>query len=234
MKKQSKKSNYKFLWSNYQSLHTLEMNLTSFFCYRNFDWNKVNNIIEVAKDNTIRCFHSIDDLKKDKERGKKLFDEKYQKNFIKGVNENYKKSWRLFLKLKNINYKNKTNDELYNLLVEISNQWRIQISYFRASQEDGTHYLIKEIKKNYSDDEISLLLLSTKIDIINREIIDWQKLAKKSFSKKLIIKHIEKYPWIAAAHFTVDDAIETIKHRYYSSKNFLLTSNEILQKKDDL
>ena len=234
MKKQFEKSSYKFLWSSYQSLRVLEMDLTPFLYYRNFDWNKVDNIIMVAKNNTIQCFHSIKDLERDKEIGKKLFNEKYQNEFIKGVNKNHKKSWQLFSKLKNINYKNKTNDELYNLLIEIFNQWSVQISYFRASQEDNTHYLIEKIKEKYSNNEISLLLLPTEIDIINKEIIDWQKLVKKAYSKKIIIKHIEKYPWIVAVHFTVDDVLKTMKDRYYSSKNFLLKTDNILQEKYEL
>ena len=55
-------NNHIFLWSNYQWNLTVESNLQSFENYPENIWNQVNCVVQVCNKNTIRCFHSKEDV----------------------------------------------------------------------------------------------------------------------------------------------------------------------------
>jgi phosphohistidine swiveling domain-containing protein len=228
-----KESKYTFIWSDYQPNYTVETNINSLIKYSEIDWNKIENIIEISRDNKISTYHSEKDLKVDRERGKKLLEKDYFKKLIKEVEKVYDDCQGMFRELKNIDYSKLSNRELYDCFVRMTDMWSLMISYFRFSQAEGTHYLIEGIKKHASDENASLLMLSPELDTINLEQIDWQKLIKKPFSEDIIIEHIYKYPWLASVHFTLEDIIETLKQRYdYDKEN--LIEKDIRKEKQEL
>ncbi len=230
MKKQE--PDYTFLWSNNQLLSTLEMNLLSFKRLKENTWNQVENIIEVSRNNKILCYHSKADLKRDRERGKNFLKKKYSKLFIKELEKACKDHLNFFRKLKNTNFLELTNKDLFSLTREMYDRWETTITFFRGTQEEGTHYLIEELKKSFNDDKIYILISPVKLDIANKERIDWQKLVQKSYSKKRLIKHAEKYPWVVPCHNTVEVVVETLKQRYEFDKNRNIVINFEKEKKE--
>lgn len=234
MKKASKqKSKYRFIWSNYQTDYTIETNINSFIKYPEIDWNKMKNVIEVSRNNKISAYYSKKDLGNDKERGRKLLEKEYFKKLIKEMEKIYDEYQEMFKELSRIDYSKLSNKQLYNLFVKMTDMWSLMISYFRFSQAEGTYYLVEEIKKYVSDENASLLMLSPELDTINLEQIDWQELIKKPFLEQRIVKHIYKYPWLVAVHFTLKDAIETLKQRYNYDKEHLI-KKDIKKEKQEL
>jgi len=227
------KSKYRFIWSNYQTDFTVETNINSLIKYPEIHWNRMKNVIEVSRNNKISAYYSKKDLENDKERGKKLLEKEYFKKLIKDMEKACNECQKMFKELKNIDYSKLSNKELYNWFLKMTDMWSLMISYFRFSQAEGTYYLVEEIKKYASDENASLLMLSPKLDTINLEQIDWQKLIKRSFSEQRIVEHIYKYPWLASVHFTLEDAIETLKQRYDYDKEHLI-KKDIRKEKQEL
>ncbi len=227
----SLKSDYKFIWGNYHPHWTIEANMYPFMNLRNIVWNKINKIIEVSRNNNIECYHSIEDLKDDREKGKLFLDKEYREKFdqdVKTICNGYKK---LFKKIKTTKLSKRSNYELLDLFIEVIRNWSLVISYFRASQVEPTYYLNEEIKKHLSKEEADLLVLSSDLDQANKELIAWQNVLKGSFSTDKLIKHAEEFPWIVAAHFTFQDVINTLTQRYNYDQEHLKFKDPADEKK---
>jgi phosphoenolpyruvate synthase/pyruvate phosphate dikinase len=214
----AEKSQYQFLWSDKQTHLTVETNIASFQDFPNEPWNQVKNIIEVSRNNRIFCYHSIEDLKKDKERGKNYLNSKYQKQFIKKVEKNYKEYWKFFKKLDKTYPSRLSDKELFNLIYENKKRWGEIIIFFRATQQEGISHLIKKLEERFTREEISILTLPLKPDLITLEQRDWNKLIKAPFNKKKIIKHIKKYPWTATYQHSMKEILYTFKQKYTLDK----------------
>lgn len=227
------KSKYAFIWSNYQADFTVEMNINSLIKYPKIDWNEMKNVIEVSRNNKISAYYSKKDLENDKERGKTLLEKEYFKKLIKDMEEVCGDYQKMFGELRDIDYSELSNKELYNWFVRMTDMWSLMMGYFRFSQAEGTYYLVEEIKKYVPDENASLLMLSPELDTINLEQIDWQEFIKKPFLEQRIIKHIYKYPWLVAVHFTLKDAIETLKQRYDYDKEHLM-KKDVKKEKQEL
>ena len=227
------KSNYTFVWSNYQTDFTTQMNLNAIKNLRHILWNHLDNIISVSKHNTISTFHSNQDLENDVIKGKKFLDLNFSKIFFSNLTTCLNKHKELFVELKKTDYLRLSNSELYTLFVKVTSQWSETISYFRANQEQSSRTLINELKKHFNDEEMSVLLLSLRVDDINQELIDWQKLLQLPFSEQETISHVEKHPWLVAVHFTISDVVETMKQRYQYDQRHLKVK-DILQEKNVL
>jgi|GEM_PF-319294 len=227
------KSNYTFLWTDYQPARTMEWNTLGIKKYPEIISNKVKNICYVSRDNMLSCYFSNDDLKFQEEEGKGFLDKKEYEKFVKGVEKNYKNQWAFNNNLKKIDYSKLSNDGLYDLFVEINNYTSHSICYFRATQHEPTIALLDKIRSKINDDEMSLLVSPTVADITNYELIDWEKLLKKKYSKDLLLKHVAKYPWLVISHFTTEDVIESFKQRYdYDKAHF--EHKDIMKEKKEL
>ena len=145
----------------------------------------------------------------------------------------------MFCKLKKINPKKLSDQELFNLFERASDRWAIIIGYFSATQAEGTHYLVEKLKNYFSEKETNLLILPTDLDIANNEMLDWVKLVKKPYSKENLLKHTSKYPWIVLKHFSLKEMLETLTQRYNFDKKQgifqdIKKEKEELKKKQEL
>jgi len=172
----------------------------------------------VSRDSMVYCYHSTKDLENDIERGKHFFKKDYVKNYFKEIDKIYTNHWKVFKTLDTANFKEYSNEQLFKLYKKAVFHWSKMISYFRSSQAEGTHRLVQELKKTFTDEEATLLMTPTELDLANKETLDWQKLLTKSYSKKGLINHAKKYPWAVMSHYTLDDAIETLTQRYNFDK----------------
>ena len=144
------KSSYTFLWSNFQTHYTIEMNITSLIKFNHILWNKINNIIAVSRNNTISCFHSDKDLEDDLQKGKQFLDNNFREKFIEEVETNCKKHKEFFKEIRKVDLSRLSDQELLEWLIKATDKWSLIISYFRASQARPTHYLQEELKKYFN------------------------------------------------------------------------------------
>ena len=161
----SKKMEYTFVWSDYQSLLTLEMNLEAARILRDNIWNQIDTIVEVAKDNVIRCFHSTEDIHQDVKRGEVFLDDAYFQNFQQDVENERRISWEFFSELRQVDFQNISDEKLRVLLKKNILQWEKQITLFRASQADPQEALFREFQKYVSSDDVLQYLRSPVPDL---------------------------------------------------------------------
>ncbi len=226
------KSPYAFLWGDYQTLWSVEVNQVSFKKFRKENiWNEADNIIQVLHDNRCSCFHSSKDLKNDIEKGKLFFNKEFSRKLIQNMEKRYQRHWKFFHQLYQTDFSKLSNKELYSYFLKTADNWSLIIGYFRMTQAEATHYLVEEIKKHFSGKETSLLILSPNLDIANEEQLDWQKLVKQEYSKKRLLEHAAKYAWSIMKHFTYEDVIETLTQRYNFDKKHAKFQDIIEEKK---
>ena len=216
------KEKYVFLWGDWQPAYTLDWNISNFIIYRDYlPWNDVRNIIEVSKNGQISCFHSKGDINNDIKRGKLFLDIGFRKEFIKKLDNDIRGHWNFFRELSKADLKKAKDTELVNLLNRSMDNAAKIISFFRATQQEGTTYLVKEIEKHFTKEESSVLFMSPEADIALQEQIDWQDIIKEPVNDKILLKHAAKFPWIVMSHFTYKDAVETLKEKYNLDKKNL-------------
>ncbi len=233
MKKASKqKSLYTFVWNDYQPHSTIEGNIIPLEHFRSIIWNQINNIIQVSRDNMIYCYHSIKDLQDDIKMGKMFFNKKYVRNYFKEIDKNYDIQCEIFKILDTANLKKYSDKQLLALYKRTIFHWGKMISCFRSTQAGPTHCLINELKKTLTDEEAIILMTSTELDLANKEVLNWQKIVNQPYSKKKLLKHVKKYPWVAISHFSFDDVFKTLTQRYNFDKKHPQHYDFIKEKKE--
>ncbi|MBL7058355.1 hypothetical protein ISS03_03390 [Patescibacteria group bacterium] len=230
----NEESPYLFLWSNTQSHLTIEMNINGFIKHKKESFNNAKNIIEVSRNNKISCYHALIDLDLDAVEGKDVFlDKTRSKQFLNKANQEIEKHGELFSELKKLNYSKLTDKQLLKYFVKATDDWSYLITFFRGTQAGPTQCLVEEINKHFTNDDSSILMMTPKIDPVDEELLDWQKLLAGDYFEKLMIKHAYKHPWIVAAHYTYDDVISTLKQRFeYDKKNVII--KDIKKEKKEL
>lgn len=239
MNKSKQKSSYAFVWNNCQPHSTIEANIIPLEDFRSIIWNQINNNIQVSRDNMLYCYHSIKDLRNDRETGKCFFEKDYVKNYFKEIDKNYDIQWKIFKTLDTANFRNYSNKQLLSLYKKTVLHWGKIISYFRSTQVEPNYYLIEELKKGFSNKEAIILMTPTELDLANKEVLDWLKIVNRPYSKNKILNHTKKYPWIVASHYNTNDVIETLTQRYKFDKEHSQTYNfanekRKIKKKQDL
>jgi len=211
-------SSYAFVWSNYQPLYSLEMNINGLVNFRDIVWNRTNNIIQVMKNNTISCFHSAQDLEDDAEKGKLFLDQDFREKFVSDVELACKKHKEFFSEVKNLDFSQLSNEEVISWFAKATYLWSSIMSYFRASQANPTKQIIEDLKR-YFPEEAEMLITFPELDDANKELVDWQNLLKEEYSSQKVLAHAEKYPWIVAVHFTKEDVLDTLTQKYNHDKH---------------
>jgi phosphohistidine swiveling domain-containing protein len=213
-------SNYDFLWSDVQPHRTIESNINALIRYDDNLWNKLKNIFHFSKNNNISCFHSKEDLEQDQLRGNCFLNGEYVQQFLLDLKNVVKENWKIFEEVKNTKINALSDQEITELFSKVmKNGWEKSIGYFRASQAEGTHYLLEKLKESFSEEEISILLTPLEIDLAGRELLDWEILVKNEFSEEKLIEHTHKYPWIVMSHSTMEEVIETLTQRFNYDQN---------------
>ena len=232
-KEEEKESRFTFVWSNFQTHITVQNNIETMIKFPEIDWNNIKEIFEVSRNNRISTYHSKEDLINDRERGKLLFNKKYSDKIFNEIDKLSKEYNEMFKDLDSMDYTKLSNKELNELLTKVYNKWSNMVSYFRFNQAEGSHYIIEELKKYFSAEELSILMLPHEPDAVIYEQIDWQELIKKPYSEKELLGHAKKYPWMVSNHFTYKDVIDTFKGRYEFDK-IHLKIKDLLEEKEEL
>ena len=227
-----KKSGYTFLWGDYQPLHTIETNINGFIMFRQHPWNRSDNIIEVSRKGMIQCYHSTRDLDNDVERGRLYFDQRAAVQLLRDVERACARHQSLFRALAQLPVSRLSDAMLLEHLARAFRQWTETISYFRMTQQEGTQYLVAELKKRLSDKDAALLMQPHDLDVANKELLDWQKLIKLTYAEKRMLQHARKYPYIAVSHFSYRDVIGTLRQKYHYDRIHLVPKNIVKEKRD--
>ncbi|MDP1814535.1 MAG: PEP-utilizing enzyme [Leadbetterella sp.] len=208
------KSDYSFFWSGFQFHQTLQNQIISYSKYREkVLWNKVDKAFAISRNNNIAYYYSKEDLEKEVEKGKKFLDEKFREDYFRRVDMVCKNYEEYYLNLKKVKLNELSNDDLYKLAEKAVDFWSITIGFFKATQAEGMQHLVEYLKKKVKND-VSELIVPIELDEVNKELIDWQEIVNKSFSKKRLKNHLESYPWLVFFHSTKEEAQDTINERY--------------------
>ena len=209
---------------------TIECNINNIFKYPKIPWNKIENIIEVSRNNKIFCYHSKKDVERDYEDGKKYFDNKFSEQYLKDIDKACEEHEKVFNLFRKTDFSALSNQDLMKYLRMITARWEFTIAYFRGNQAEGICYLVDEIKKVVSEEEESKLLIPPELDIIGLEQIEWEKLKKQDYSKERLLNHAKQFPWIVPYHFTLEEVIRTLTERYHQNEKF----SDVTKEKEEL
>jgi phosphohistidine swiveling domain-containing protein len=217
-----KNSDHKFIWGNWQSLLTVEMNLEGLIRFRNIPFNDTEKVIEIAKDNRTSCYHSMADLKRDDRNGRRIFfNDKSSSSFIKDTERAIADHWKLYGEIRETDFSKLDNKEILECFRKMFDDWCRIIGYFRASQESTTQYLLEEIKKELSEDDFASAFLFSEADPMSDELNDWQGLLGQRYSQKKMLEHACKHPWTVAAHFSYEEVFKTLRSRFLHDRGKL-------------
>ena len=225
-------SNYTFVWANHQPHWNIQGNLIGPQQLRHIMWNQVDTILSVSRKNQITTYHSPKDLENDAERGKVFADPLAVKLFLQEADAECADYRRLFQKLKNTDYAAISKDELFELFRQLLNCYAQTLSYFRATQVQGTQHVVQELHHHFSEEEVLLLLNPVDLDEIGQEQLDWQKILLGDFSESTLISHAQQYPWLVAAHYTMPEVLETLQARYELDKKTI--QKDLIHEKEKL
>src|SRR3989344_5820946 len=228
---------YRFLWGNNQQLWCIQTNLKSMAQYHHSIWNPLNNVIQISRQGKITTFHSIEDLDNDVVRGKMFLDAPATYQFLEELKQRCAEYKEFFGDLLKLDLTQISNMELWALLQQIFDQWCRTIGYFRASQAEGTQYLLEKLKQNLSDKELALLTTPVELDEMNKERLDWHKLISEENSplplELKLIQHAQKYPWLVERQCTLKGVITLLNSKYDSDKREF-SQNNLIKEKEEL
>ncbi len=207
-------SDYTFVWANHQPHWNIQGNLIGPQQLRHIIWNQVNTILSVSRKNQIATYHSPQDLEHDAERGKVFSDPPAVKQFLQEADVECAAYRKLFQEMKSTDYATISNEELFNLFKQLLNCYARILSYFRATQVQGTQHVVQELHNHFPEKEVLLLLNPVEVDEVGLEHMDWQKILQEEISESTLISHAQQYPWLVAAHYTMPDVLETLQMRY--------------------
>ena len=229
----AEESRFRFLWGNYHPHIIIQNNLESMSRHPDIDWNDIDEMIKVSRNNKASCYHSKSDLKKDIERGRLMFKKEYSDRIFNAIRELSEEYDEMFKELREVDYISLSDLELYELLKRVYYKWSRMVSYFRFNQAEGSHYLIEKAKEYFSPNELSVLMLPSEFDAITFELMDWQKLIKGDCSDEALLDHAYKHSWIVMGHFSYEEVLDTLRERYnYDGVN--LKEKDFEKEKEEL
>src|SRR3989338_10852962 len=226
-------TDYTFVWANHQPHWNIQANFMGPEKFRHIVWNQIGNVISVSRKNQISTYHSFESLENDTERGKAFLDINTVKQFLREVDAACSDHKQLFNRLKNTDYSLVSNQELFDLFKQVLTSYAKTISYFRATQAQGTSHIVQELHNHFSEEEALLLLNPIELDEAGHEKMDWQKILQEEISENRLLSHVEKYPWLAAAHYTLPEVLETVRTKFEIDKKKSHEKN-IIQEKEEL
>ena len=226
------KSPYKYFWSAFQFHQTLQNQIISYSKYKAVvPWNKIERAFAISRNNNISYYYSKKDFKANTEKGKIFLKKKSIDNYFRIVEKFCREYDSFYKELRKANFRKLSNLALLKYVEKSVKLWSYAIGIFKVTQAEGMHYLVKELEKSVSKKDALALMTPVELDEVNKELIDWQKILIKPFSRKMINSHLEKYPWLVFFHSTRQEAQDTINERFRQDKKNKKLKNIIAEKK---
>ncbi len=203
---------YRFLWSNAHQLFYMVGNIDSYRKYSNIPFNKAD-VFQVSEGNLMSCYLAEDDLNKSVEEGELFLDKQKAKRYIDDALEQCARHRDFFKKLKQENLSRVSDAELLVYWRGLIDNYAHSVAYFRSTQEEPSRKIVATVTDKVTPDEAALLLMSTELDEINTEEVDWEILVKEGFTDEKALLHLARYPWLFQNTMTYQETVNELRQR---------------------
>ena len=205
--------NYKFLWSNAHQLFYMRPSMNSYANHQDVPFNSAKYALLVSHGNKMTCYVSEECLEDCVSEGDKFLQREFAVGYIEKAKKQCAVHQAYYKKLVRIDYSKCTNSQLLNSWRELMDHYAHSAAYFRSTQEESSRALVNAVAKVVSPEELNILLLSPKLDEINKEAFAWQKLVASGFSATKALRHLYSFPWLFQNTLTYEEAIVELKQR---------------------
>lgn len=230
IEKWKKQFNPVFLYKENYSLLTIDLYCKATKKYKNVLGNHHKNYIFISKNGEVSAYYSQKESHSSQKMSLNFLKTPFFINYFRRSElsrSQYEKFKKKILEIDNI--ENLSNKQIYKLFSEYSKIYTKLVAYFRSSRPEFSDYFIELIKKSLTnlgplklDLEKSILYLTTPFDENNpiySEQKDWLMLLKgRSYKKKKIINHINKYPWLFTNTYSVNQVLKFLSIKYNKDK----------------
>lgn len=203
----------------------MEADTNALVKYPENPWNCIQKMVRVLRNNKMSCYLSQSDVERNIELGKAYLKPNFAADFLKGVSEVCALHGQLFKKFSGTDFSKSSNEDLYDDVASGLEAWSRTIGYFRGSQMAATQHLANKIAESVTPEESAILFLPPELDATNLEQIEWQEIIQEPYDESRMFRHVEKYPWLVAYHFTFEDVSRTLRERYEYDKANLVQRN---------
>lgn len=234
----NKTNHYEFWWSDREPLWAIDCRLYILSEYRTIIWNQIDDVLAYTIKGNSSVYISTQDVESAKERGRVYLQSDYSPVLEKINDECMGRHQKMYSQLKKTSFFEEANEQMLQLFKQVLDTFSLTTSYYKASGPLATNLLMEAIAQHFSQEELAILSLNPKLDIINLEQLDWMELLQHPFSRERLLEHVEKYPWIVQNHYTFDMIMETLGQRFNegesrSSKQAILAAKKDLKEKQD-
>ncbi len=168
------------------------------------------------------CYSSKDMTHEWNQLGEKLLDEDFSDAYLERCRNTRADMEAFYEKFKATDLTNASSFELWEWAKNLSHHLRMLGIFFVATQQAGTLALETTVRKRIGDvfgsenieETFSTISQPTRLDIINREQLDFGELAvPEPVSEKQLLAHAEKHAWLFFQTFDKTAVIRFLKKR---------------------
>lgn len=239
---------YKYIWSEKRSLVNAEAHIRQYIDERDIVGSTHDNSFIYARDFVIEELHLAEDNYCWLKIGQKFLRDNYLKKFFLDCENIIKNFGKFIEKINQINFDEIDSSELESIFIGSYKFHSRLRGYFKATRHEFLYMAETQLKKiislNYESRHCQKVfeILSTlnKYDDVNKELIDWFSLVLKNrnISKEILLKHIERYPWLVANSSNFKEITDFFDEKFFVShkklESLFLETKQTIDKKSAL
>ncbi|OGY94910.1 MAG: hypothetical protein A2406_01320 [Candidatus Komeilibacteria bacterium RIFOXYC1_FULL_37_11] len=221
-----KNKNWNFVYSEG---HSLLLNEVFFNAFTNFPQipGIFKTILYINRHGDQTCYVPPSEMTRVRQQGKIFFDVKYRAQFKKNIANQAAKFNLFWQKYKKTKILLLNNDQLLSLFKEYIDNLTLMCAYYQVSGGRSypllEEYVKQEMYSYFNKNDVpkyySLVLTSTKIDLLEREEIALLKLsAKKAINSKQLIDHAINYAFHYLCGYNDEKILSSLKQRILDLK----------------
>ncbi len=226
---------YHFYWSNTHQLFYMFGNIDSYRKYRSIPFNRAD-VFQVSEGNLMSCYLSEQDLEKHVAEGVLFLKKEKTQRYIEEALKQCQNHRNFFETLKRADLASASDEELLQLWQDLVDNYAHSAAYFRSTQEEPSRKIVSTVTDVVTPEEVSDLLMSPELDVINKEEVDWEVLVESGFTKEKALKHLANHPWLFQNMMTYEETADELEQRLegHVSRNIKAEKEELRKRQEVL
>lgn len=202
-----------FLWSNTHQLYYMLGNIDSYRKYSDVPFNRAESVFQVSHGNRMSCYIGVEDLERHEEEGAIFLDPTIARTYLDAAWAQCDAHKKFFRELESCDLASLSDGELLGWWRGIIDHYSHSAAYFRSTQDEPSRKIVSAVTASVSGADAQTLLLSPRLDEINKESIAWEALMVHGFTGELAREHLRSFPWLFQNALSYDDAVKELKQR---------------------
>ncbi len=206
-------SKYTFLWSNAHQLFYMTGSIDSYRRYPEIPFNRAELVFQASEGNLMSCYVGTADLERHVGEGELFLDTTRSHAYFEDAKKQCANHRAFFKELEVLDLSTASESTLLTFWRGLIDNYAHSLGYFRSSQDEPSRLIVKAVTEKLSPEDALTLLVSPKLDEINREEVAWEELLTKGFSREAALAHIKDFPWLFQNSLTYDETVNELEQR---------------------